>query len=134
MEKKNIFIAVILVFAVFLIAINFDKFTGQAVRGIQEMTEVEVETKNIASGDYIYFTLYPGQDCIHRDLQVKSTDAALSKRQADTFSDKTGRSTYCKEITLRYKTGGDWAEGDYVIRARDLATDTWVEDTFYIAG
>ena len=130
MDKKNIFIAVVLLAVVVLVATNFERFTGQAV-GVQETTTIEIENKYLESGEYVYATIFPGKKCADLDLELRN---ARGVRLAQ-FSDRSiGRSRYCDAITVHYKTGGSWEEGEYTIRAQDIATGEWAEDTFVITG
>jgi len=130
MNKKNIFIGVVLVVVVFLVATNFEKFTGRAV-GVQEMTSIEVENKYLESGEYVYATIYPGKKCADLDIELRSPNGI----RLAMFSDKSyGNSRYCDKITVHYKTGGGWIDGEYLIRVKDIATDEWAEDVFVITG
>ena len=132
MDKKNIFIAVVLLAVVVLIATNFQRFTGQAV-GVQEMTTIRVENKYMESGEYVYATITPGKKCADKDIRVQSVNSALSDREFARFSEE-GLSRYCDIITAHYKTGAGWAPGEYEIEVKDIATGEWIKDSFFIAG
>ena len=128
-NKKNIFFASVLLLAVFVVAINFDKFTGESVRRAGKITEIEVFPKEILAGEKIYVNVMPGAHCTDLEAGVykKGKNYAIAR-----WREIIGHTNYCDPITIDYKTWSSWEEGEYRVKMRDIGTGTYVEDTFFI--
>lgn len=133
-NKKNIFFAVVLLVVVFVVAINFDKFTGESVRRAGKVTEINVFPEEISSGEKIYVEIFPGDHGAELEIGIykKGKGYALAR-----WKDKSqGFSRYKEEYPLNvsYKTWGSWVEGEYIIKVKDIGTEEYVEDNFFITG
>jgi len=132
--KKNIFLGAILLLVVFVVAINFDKFTGQTVRRDGKVTEITVFPKEIESGEKIYVDIKPGDFGAELEIHIRREGQSYSIAR---WEDKSqGFSRYKKEypLTTSYKTWGSWEEGEYFIKVEDIGTEEFVEDNFFIVA
>lgn len=138
-NKRNIFFGVIFLLIVFVIAINFNTFIGETVRGSSSgmftVTEITAFPKEILSGEEIHIDIIPGCPS-GADIDIGIYKSG-KKHAIVNFKDASagfGRYKCNYPAIISYKTGGSWSEGEYIIKVKDIGSGEFIEDNFYIAG
>lgn len=152
MDKRTFLIAFTIILVLGVVFFNFEKFTGQATRPIEESKVYVSSSEYIKSepnlmlkaGETVYVTVDVGSEGIYRNLRIADNNrggAITGGPEVELNSDSiqgcggnrcsAPRPGETKLVTGSYKTWNSW-EGEYCAMVYDLAVEDHIGTCFTV--